>query len=181
MLSSIHTGELVDTGKVDFASKQNVVKPDAIVDFNENMERVDLLSRVIVPYSIQQKGGNKWYKKTAELFIELPVYNAFIVWKKLNNSTNTQLIFRHELIQEIITIHLNGQSLLNANRGLARLSQNNDPLRLKGSHFIRKKAQGKRGQSVRCNKMGVRHEIMFECLTCNVSLCMSHAFRFITQ
>ena len=181
MLSSVHIGELVDTGKVDFTSKQNVVKPDAIVDYNENMGRADLLNPVIVPYSIQQKGGNKWYKKIMELFIKLPVYNAFIVWKKLNNSTNTQLIFRHELIQEIITIQLNGQSLLNADRGPARLSQNNDPLRLKGSHFIRKKARGKRGRSVRCNRMGVRHEVMFECLTCNISLCMSHTFRFITQ
>ena len=98
MLSSIHIGEFVDTGKVDFALKQNVVKPDAIVDYNENMGRVDLLNPVIVPYSIQQKGGNKWYKKITELFIKLPVSNAFIVWKKLNNSTNTQLIFRHELI-----------------------------------------------------------------------------------
>ena len=52
MLSSIHVGELVDTGKVDFATKQNIVKLDAIVDYNENMGGVDLFSRVIVPYSI---------------------------------------------------------------------------------------------------------------------------------
>ena len=68
-LSSIHVGELVDTGKADFATKQNIVKPDAIVDYNENMGGVDLLSRVIVPYSIQQKGGNKWYRKIAEFKI----------------------------------------------------------------------------------------------------------------
>ena len=71
MLLSIHIGELVDTGKVDFASKQNIVEPDAIVDCNENMGEADLLSCVIVPYSIQQKGGNEWYRKTEELFIEL--------------------------------------------------------------------------------------------------------------
>ena len=47
-----------DTRKVDFASKQNIVEPDAIVDCNENMGEADLLSCVIVPYSIQQKGGN---------------------------------------------------------------------------------------------------------------------------
>ena len=163
---------MVDTGKVDFATKQNIVKPDAIVDYNENMGGVDLLRRVIVPYSIQQKGGNKWYRKIAELFVELSVYNAFIVWKKLNNSTETQLIFRHDLIQEIITVHLSGQSSLNAGRSPAILSQNSDPLRLKGRHFIPKKAGEKRGRCVRCNKMGVRHEVMYECRTCNVSLCI---------
>ena len=117
---------LVDTGKVDFATKPNIVKPDAIVDYNENIGGVDLLRRVIVPYSIQQKGGNKWYRKIAELFVELSVYNAFIVWKKLNNSTETQLIFRHDLIQEIITVHLSGQSSLNAGRSPAILSQISD-------------------------------------------------------
>ena len=177
MVSSIHVGELVDTEKVDFASEQNIAKPDAIVDYKENMGAFDFLSPVIVPYSIQQKGGNKWYRKIAELFIELSVYNAFIVWKKLNNSTKTQLIFRHELIQEIITIHLSGQPLLNAGRGPARLLQNNDSLRLTGRHFIRKKALGKRGRCVRRNKTGVRHEVMFECRTCNVSLCIEPCFR----
>ena len=66
----------------------------------------------------------------------------------MNNLTNTQLIFCHELIQEIIAIHLSGQPLLNAGRGPARFSQNNDPLRLKGRHFLRKKAQGKCGPCV---------------------------------
>ena len=79
ILSSVHIGELVETGKVDFTSKQNIVKPDAIVDYNEIIRGVDLLSCVIVPYSIQQKGGNKWYRKIAELFVELSVYNAFVV------------------------------------------------------------------------------------------------------
>ena len=177
MLSSIHVGELFDTGKVDFAPKYIIVKPDVIVDYNENMGGVDLLSRVTVPYSSQQKGGNKWYRKIAELFIELSVHNAFIVWKKLNNSTKTQLIFRDELIQEIITVHLSGQLSLNAGSGPARLSQNNDPLRLECRHFIRKKSGGKRGRCVQSNKMGVRHEVMYECRACNVSLCIESWFQ----
>ena len=71
------------------------------------MGGVDLLSRAIVPYPIQLKGANRWYRKIAELFIELSIYNAFIVWKKLNNSTKTQLIFRKEFIQEMFTLVVN--------------------------------------------------------------------------
>ena len=71
------------------------------------MGGVDLLSRVIVPYPIQLKGANRWYRKIAELFIELSIYNAFILWKKLNNSTKTQLIFREEFIQEIFALVVN--------------------------------------------------------------------------
>ena len=71
------------------------------------MGGVDLLSRVIVPYPIQLKGANRWYRKIAELFIELSIYNAFILWKKLNNSTKTQLIFREEFIQEMLALVVN--------------------------------------------------------------------------
>ena len=71
------------------------------------MGGVDLLSRVIVPYPIQLKGTNRWYRKIAELFIELSIYNAFILWKKLNNSTKTQLIFREEFIQEMFALVVN--------------------------------------------------------------------------
>ena len=71
------------------------------------MGGVDLLSRVIVPYAIQLKGAKRWYRKIAELFIELSIYNAFILWKKLNNSTKTQLIFREEFIQEMFTLVVN--------------------------------------------------------------------------
>ena len=71
------------------------------------MGGVDLLSRVIVPYPIQLKGANRWYRKIAELFIELSIYNAFILWKKLNNSTKTQLIFREEFIQEMFALVVN--------------------------------------------------------------------------
>ena len=58
--------------------------------------------------------------------------------RKLNNSIKVQLIFRDQLIQEIITVHLSGQTSLNAGGGAARFSQNNGLLRLKGRYFIRK-------------------------------------------
>jgi len=47
------------------------------------MGGVDTLSRVIIPFSVQRK-GLKWYRKLAELFIDISVYNAYILWKKLH-------------------------------------------------------------------------------------------------
>ena len=59
------------------------------------MGSVDLVGRVIIPYNSQRRGF-KWYRKLAELFIELFVYNSFIISKKVNpeNSTMTHLLFR---------------------------------------------------------------------------------------
>ena len=147
MLLSRHTGELVDTGKADFASKENILKPDAIADYNQNVGGVDLLSRVIVPYSIQRKDSNKWYRKIGELFTELLVYNAFIVWKNLDNSAIDQLKFYQQPIEEITTFHLSGQPKFSV--GCRQSSENIE--------ISSKKAANKRGKCVRFNKLGIRH------------------------
>lgn len=73
----------MDSGKTNRLTGEPVYKPDVIVDYNKTMGGVDTLSRVLIPYSSQRK-GIKWYRKLAELFLDICVYNAFIVYKKLN-------------------------------------------------------------------------------------------------
>ena len=128
MMSTRHVGELVDTGKIHFSTKDPIIKPDVIKDYNKSMGRVDTLSRVIKPYSIQKR-GLKWYRKIGELFIDISMYNAFILWKKLNptrKESNYQ--FRMALIKQIITFHMNQQPI-NPGRGESREVQIQNPLR----------------------------------------------------
>ena len=74
------------------------------------MGGVDTLSRVLNPYSTQRK-GIKWYRKLAELFVDICIYNGFIVWKKLNlNKKSNYLQFRKYLITELVTMHSYGTS-----------------------------------------------------------------------
>lgn len=75
MLSTVHKTDR-NTGVV-------IQKPDVILDYNKTMGGVDLVSRVLIPYSSQRRGV-KWYRKLAELFIDISVYNSFILWKKMN-------------------------------------------------------------------------------------------------
>ena len=127
MLSSRHTCALIDTGKNDFASKENVLKPDAISYCNQNIWSVYLfLTRVNVLYSNERKGGNKCYRKIDKPLIELALYNAYIVSK-------------NQLIEEIITFHLNGQPELSACRGQSL--EKTWPLWLKGRNFTRRKQE----------------------------------------
>ena len=65
MMSTKHTGELVDTSKTHFQTKKNILKPDVIREYNATMGGMDNLSRVI---NVQRK-GRKWYRKLAELFV----------------------------------------------------------------------------------------------------------------
>ena len=56
MLSTIHTSELVDSGKVNRETNEPIQKPEVIVDNNKTMGGVDLVSRVIIPYNSQRRG-----------------------------------------------------------------------------------------------------------------------------
>ena len=98
MMSTKHVGELVNTGKIHFQSKAEVRKPDVVFDYNLNIRGIDNLSQVIIPYNIQRKGGNKWYRKIRELFTEIAIYNAFVIFQESHQTT--QLKFRQELIQQ---------------------------------------------------------------------------------
>ena len=67
---------------------------------------------VLIPYSSQRRGV-KWYRKIAELYLDISVYNSFILWKKMNpNKQNVDhLNYRKLLVQEIIMFHaFGGQS-----------------------------------------------------------------------
>ena len=98
MLSTIHANISVNSGKISRETNEPIKKPEVIVDYTKTMGGVDLMSRVIIPYNLQRQGV-KWYRKRAEFFIELSVYNSFIIFRKLNpeNNTMTHLFFRQAL------------------------------------------------------------------------------------
>ena len=64
MMSTKYTGELVDTGKTHFQTKQNILKPEVIHEYSVTIGVVDNLSRVIDPYDMQRKEA-KWWQKLA--------------------------------------------------------------------------------------------------------------------
>ena len=134
MISTKHTGELENTGKMHYASKKDIIKPDVIVEYNANMGGVDNLRRVIDSYAVQGN-GLKWYRKLAELFVEICIYNSYIVYKGLNRGkTVTHLGFRQILVKEMFSYHMFGsRNNISGERG----KHDQQPLRLIEKHFIR--------------------------------------------
>ena len=180
MLSTVHPGNLVDSGKVNRLSGEKIMKPDVIVDYNKTMGGVDLLSRVIIPYSVQRKGV-KWYRKIAELFVDAAVYNSYVIYKKLNPDEHhiDHLSYRMKLIEELVMFHLSGSAPHQTGRNIAGPDQN--LLRLVERHFISQlpsTAGKQRAQRrcVRCHKLGVRRDTRFWCNVCQVSLCLAECF-----
>lgn len=176
MMSTKHTGELKESGKIHYATKLPIRKPDVIVSYNKTMGGVDNLSRVLVPYALARKGV-KWYRKLAEVFIDFAIYNSFVMLKKLNSNIRTNLQFRTQLVDAIIMHHLHTED---SNRP-GPSPANKDPLRLKEKHFISRisafgDSNRKRKKCVRCTHMKKRTDTSFQCAKCSVPLCIEPCF-----
>ena len=87
MLSTVDASILVDSGKINRETNEPIRKPEVIVNYYKTMGGVDLVRRVNIPY-YSQRQGVKWYRKLAERFIELSVYNSFIIFRNLNPENN---------------------------------------------------------------------------------------------
>ena len=77
--------------------------------------------------------GVKLYRKLAELFLDVSVYNCFIAWSNLNPFTKmTHLTFRKKLITEVITLHSSGSKPPQT----GPKTTVGNPLRLTEKHYI---------------------------------------------
>ena len=183
ILSSKHTWTIQNTGKIHFSSKKEIMRPDAICDYNKTIGGVNSLSRAIIPCSIQRK-TLKRYQKIGELFIDFAVYNVYIIWKKANiHLKDDQLKCRMDLVKTIM-FHLTTQTPQDPGRG-EPINLVNKPLRLVERHFITPNHQNigrKRSCCVRCTKMDVRKETIYQCRQCDVALCIFPCFEiYYTQ
>lgn len=177
MLSTIHTGEMKDTTKRDRKTNLVIKKPDVIVDYNTTMGGVDLLIRVLIPYS-SQRCGIKWYRKLAEMFFDITIYNAYIIYKKLNPERKiSHLEFRKQLINELISFHCHGTH----HNKTGRKNSHPLPLRLIERHFAQRyRGQGKKkNPQISCvvrKSRAKRKDTTFICPICDVGLCIIPCF-----
>ena len=178
-MSTKHTGELVDTGKTHFQTRQNILKLDVIREYNATMGGVDNLSRVIDPYNIQRK-GRKWYRKLAKLFIEIAVYKSFILWKKINNPNIDKLQFRQDIINSIAMFHMTKHRTHQTSRNPGA-SGLREPTHLVGKHHIELISccpgeKRRREVCTRCSAIKKRTDGSYQCARCKITLCMTPCF-----
>ena len=153
MMSTIHSFKLVDLNMKDCHTGEVIKKPD-VIDYSKTMGGVDLVSLVLIPYRSQRRGV-KWYHKLAELYIDVAVYNSFIIYKKLMvGSKIDHFNFQKMLIEELIMFHASG--------GLPySTSPNPDPsqgnfVKLHFSDSLNSKQTKVQRKCVRCTKVGIR-------------------------
>ena len=100
---------MVESIKIDRSAGAVIQKPDVIMDYNVTMGAVDLVSRVLILYCSQRRRV-KWYRKIAELYLDISVNNSFILWQKINPDKQNvnHLSYRMLLIKKIIMLHAFG-------------------------------------------------------------------------
>ena len=155
MMSTIHSFKLVDLNMKDCHTGEVIKKPD-VIDYSKTMGGVDLVSLVLIPY-LSQRQGVKWYHKLAELYIDVAVYNSFIIYKKLMvGSKIDHFNFQKMLIEELIMFHASG--------GLPySTGPNPDPsqgnfVKLHFSDSLNSKQTKVQRKCVRCTNVGIRRD-----------------------
>ena len=69
---------MVNSNKIYRSTGAVIKKSDVIMDYSVTMSGVDLVSWVMIPYSSLRREV-KWYKKIAELHLDISFYNIYIL------------------------------------------------------------------------------------------------------
>ena len=102
LLTTIHTGEKKYSGKKDYKTDENIMKPDVVLDYNYNMRLVDKADMQIGNIECIRK-TKKWYKKVLFHFVDMCVLNAYnLMLIKTGNKPPSVSIFCRDLVFQLL-------------------------------------------------------------------------------
>ena len=79
MLSTMHTSEMVDTGKTD-KHGDSIIKPACVVSYNQGMGGVDRFDKLSATCRSVRKHV-KWCKKLFFYLVDIAIVNSFLLFK----------------------------------------------------------------------------------------------------
>lgn len=100
MLSTLHTEEFVDT-KIHYRTKEMIIKPKCVVDYNRSMGAVDKIDMIISTIHSQRKNF-KWYEKYFFHLLDLCIWNSYSLYKLKSGKYISMAKFHLELIRQIL-------------------------------------------------------------------------------
>jgi hypothetical protein len=179
MLSTLHEPLIVPTGKVDFVTKEQKMKPFCVKEYNENRGLGDKYDMQI-SFSECIRRSVKWYKKLFFHLVDLTIYNAYVLYKLKNNVNLRLTTFQLELIREII-----GKSGSQVRSSIGR-PPSESLFRLTARHFPSRIASTATQENPRrkcyvcantVRRPKARKDTSYECIECDVGLCLIDCFK----
>lgn len=180
VLSTVHSGNMVPTGKVDYATGESITKPLCVVEYNKKMGSVDNLDKRNTFVDSARKTF-KWYKKLFFYVLDVAVFNSYVVHKQITAQDLTYPQFRENLACQLLEeFHTTRRPSSGGRPSL------DNPIRLSARHFpslvTQTPQQGDRTRR-RCRvcqtttrRPQARKATKYMCVPCDVALCVTPCF-----
>jgi hypothetical protein len=179
MLATNHTGNMLDTTKLDRNTNVYIKKPDMILDYNINMRLIDK-SDMQIGFTECMRKSRKWYRKLFFHLIDITMLNSFNLYKDSTSSKVSFTSFVYNVILELLNEH--GSISLRDNRKYC----NDFPGRLDcpiymSKHFLKTlPGTGIRKTAIKncylCLRKKKRKATTTHCYECKVYLCVYPCF-----
>lgn len=169
VLTSIHEFEYCVTGKKNFKTNEDIIKPSCIHDYNKNMGKVDDIDRQLSMTETIRK-CMKWYRKLFFHLLDLMLTNAHKLFELLTTTKISFPDFRLSVVREILKLDLE------------KVPTPLTPgIRLKGRHFLSKIKSEQSykqlpRQCVLCSMLNKKTRSTYECKICRKALCIEPCF-----
>ena len=131
LLSTIHVPRMVLSDNIDPRTRERVMKPECILDYNINMRLVDKSDAMISSIECTRK-TLKWYKRFFFHLVDMSMLNAHILFMATTNNKCSLLDFVLEVVRQILEDYAEERSTPGRRGATA-----DDPWRLTARHFYR--------------------------------------------
>ena len=179
LLTTIHHPQMVLSHNTDRSTRQRIMKPECVLDYNTNMRLVDKADAMISSIECGRK-TLKWYKKLFFHLNDVTMLNAHILFKQKTSKNPTLQKYVTEVVRQL----LEGNAMERSTPG-RHVADN--PVRLTGHHFpctmqprpdMKKKKVQKacRVCSHTTRRERKRSDTRYYCHECDVALCIEPCF-----
>lgn len=187
LISSIHSAEMKESHNVDRMTRQKIIKPNALIDYNKYMKGVDRADQYLSYYNILRK-TTKWTKRVAMYMINCALFNSFVVYNSITTKKIKYKRFLYDIAFEWTSDSIH-EEVISEDPGPStsswkRAPSRDPPGRLSmdmRKHVIAKiESKGKKKFVQRqcrvCSARKVRSETCFICKFCEVPLHRGKCF-----
>ena len=180
LLSNVHRPRMVQSENLDPRTREKIMQPECVIDYNVNMRLVDRSDAMISSVECTRR-TLKWYKRFFFHLVDMSMLNAHILFMSVTKKKCTLPEFVLEVVRNIFEDEAPATRQSSARRPV------DSPLRLTGRHFCRpipvpaatKKGRVQRACHVCKNttrKSPARKDTRYYCEECNVPLCVHPCF-----
>lgn len=182
MITTFHSGNLENSGKVDYNTGEPILKPDWVLDYNKNMRMVDKYDMQLAKVECVRK-SIKWYKKLFFHLMDMAILNSYNMYLvKTGNNGLTLKVFIRNIIRQILEKHGTLTAARPGRQSLERFD------RLAAVNFMERHSPAnvpqtgvrKKGQRIChvCSSRGERKRkyVTTWCPECKVGLCIGDCY-----